>query len=321
MKENNLEFNLISTMRIGWQWRKYIIGFALVVGILTAVYCLILKNQYTSYANFYPANSVIGSRDNMFRPDHQDAIDMFGLENEVDRFYNIGNSSPMLTHLITKYKIAEHYKIDIKNNPKNIEKLYKIFDKNYQVSKGAYGNLELTMTDEDKDLAAQIANDALIKLQDDYRAFYVKSSVGLAEALGVRMKSIDSTIATLTDSLVGLRTKYNIYSVISPSRIGDQNYMNTNARGFEDVQTVEELKDRMVMDKAKYASIQNEFLTIQHKSIPFIHVVQYPEASGQKAGPFRTLMVLGALVGATLLGLLASVLLTHFTEWKNKIAA
>jgi hypothetical protein len=317
MEQSNIKFDLIEIIKIGIKWKKQILLLAIIISIIVSIYALILKNQYTSYSTFYPSNAVIGSRDNLFRVEHQDAIDQFGLENEVDRLYIIGNSSPLLSGLITKHKLDEHYEIDIKNDKKGPEKLFKKFAENYNVKKGAFGNLELTMTDNNTSLAAAVANDALIAIQDQFRSYYVKSAQGISEAMGVRMIYQDSMISKLTDSLVTMREKYNIYEILSPSRKSEISTNSKNARGIEEIQSVEEMKDRYVMDKAKYESIRNEFLTIQHKSIPYIQVIQYPEPSGKKEGPFRTLMVLGAFVGSVFLGLFAAVLITYFTKLKS----
>jgi uncharacterized protein involved in exopolysaccharide biosynthesis len=319
METSQINFSLKELMSIGLKWKKQIIVFAVLVSVITAVYAYSLKNQFTSYANFYPSNGIIASRDNMFRTEFQDAIDQFGLENESDRLYSVGNSSPLISELISKYKMDEHYDIDIKNDPKGNLKLYKKFDKNFQVSKGAFGNLELTFTDWDTKLAAAVANDALISLQDKIRAYYVNSAKGIAEALDVKMKFQDSVIHILTDSLVTMRDKFGIYEIISPSRKGDVHTQSRNARGIEELQTVEELKDKYVIDKARYESIRNEFTTIQHKSIPFIQVVQYPEQSGKKEGPFRTLMVLGALAGSLFLGLFLAILVENSASFSSLI--
>jgi hypothetical protein len=312
MEQPTINFSLIQVVKTGLKWKKQILLFAFLVSAITAVYALLLKNKFTSYANFYPSNGIIASRDNMFRTEFQDAIDQFGLENETDRLYSIGNSSPLISELITKHNMAEHYDIDIKNDPKGMLKLFKKFDKNYQVSKGAFGNLELTFTDWDTKLAAAVANDALISLQDRIRSYYVNSAKGIADALDVKMNYQDTIISKLTDSLVVMRDKYSIYEIIAPSRKGEVRTASRNARGIEEVQTVEEMKDKYVIDKARYESIKNEFTTIQHKSIPFIQVIQYPEPSGRKDGPFRTLMVLGSFAASIFVGLLIAVLIENF---------
>ncbi len=318
MNNNSLiQFNLIEVIKIANKWKLKILAFAVAVAAITAVYAWLQKNNYESYANFYPANGIIGSRDNLFRTEFQDAIDQFGLENESDRIIAIGMSPTLMSGLITKFNLDKHYGIDLKNDPKASLKLFKKFAKNYRLSKGALGNIELVVIDVDMTLAADIAQAALVAIQDQFRSYYVKSGEGIAEAIKVRMQIMDTTIATLTDSLVNMREKYGIYEIISPSRKGDVHVNSTNARGIEEVQTVEEFKDKLVMDKAKYESLRNEFLTVQHKSIPFIHVIQYPSPSGKKVWPFRTLMVVGAGAVAVFVGLLLAVVITYYSKLKH----
>ena len=79
------------------------------------------------------------------------------------------------------------------------------------------------------------------------------------------------------------------------------------AQGLEIVQNVEEVKDRLTMDKAKYMSLSNEFKTASFDGFPMIHVTQWSTPGGPKAGPMRTLGVLAAFVGAFIFSLLLSI--------------
>ena len=79
------------------------------------------------------------------------------------------------------------------------------------------------------------------------------------------------------------------------------------AKGLEIVQNVEEVKDRLTMDKAKYMSLSNEFKTASFDGFPMIHVTQWSTPGGPKAGPMRTLGVLAAFVGAFIFSLLLSI--------------
>jgi uncharacterized protein involved in exopolysaccharide biosynthesis len=314
---NKIRFDLIEIINIGLKWKKAIIGFALLISVLVAIYMLFQKNVYNSSAVFYPASSVIASRDNIFRTEIQDAIDMIGQENEVDRIMAIGNSAPVLSDLITKFEMAKHYKIDVKKDPKGYEKVYKRFSKAFNVRKGAYNNLELNMKDHDDVLASKIANDALLAIQENIRSYYAKSSTGVAEALEIQMKMQDSVIQVLTENLIVVREKYGIYNILSPSRKVDGNVSISNARGLEEVQNLEELKDKYVMDRAKYESIRNEFKTSKIKTIPFLHVIQYPTSAGPKVGPYRTLNVIGAGAFAAFLALIVAVIIEYFESLKH----
>jgi uncharacterized protein involved in exopolysaccharide biosynthesis len=318
---NELNFNLISIIKIAIKWWKKILLFAILVALITAIYAFMQKNTYKSFGNFYANNGLISSRDNLFRTEFQDAIDQFGLENETDHLYSVANCAPVLSHLIEKYNMAAHYKIDIVNDPKGKEKVYKKFAKNYKVNKGAYGNLEITVTDENSDTASAIANEALIEMQDQFGSYYRNSAQGVMQALQTQMKMQDSVIASLTDTLVKMREQFGIYDIISPSRKGNANTSSHNARGIETIQNIEEIKDKYVVDRARYESIKNEFATANNKCFPYLQVIQYPTPSGQKAGPFRTLMVIGAFAFALFLGVLCVVLIEFYTDIKNKVLA
>jgi uncharacterized protein involved in exopolysaccharide biosynthesis len=316
---NEPTFNLISIIQIALKWWKKILTFAIIIAAIVAVYAFFQKNTYKSYGNFYPANGLISGRDNLFRTDLQDAIDQFGLENEVDHMYTIANSAPVLSHLIEKYNMAKHYKIDVDADPKGKEKVYKRFDKCFDVTKGANGNMEITVTDENSDTASAIANEALIELQDKFGSYYRSSSAGVAQAMLVQIKMQDSAIGVYTDSLVKLREQYGVYEILSPSRKGNTTTTSRNARGIETVQNIEEIKDKYVIERARYDAIRNEFNTAASKSIPYIQVIQYPTPSGQKAGPFRTIMVFGSFVFAAFLGLLCVVIIEFYGGIKNKV--
>jgi LPS O-antigen subunit length determinant protein (WzzB/FepE family) len=320
MQQEQLTFNLYDVVRIALKYKKHIAIFTIIAALGTAAYAMVLKNQYRSYANFYPSNAMIASRDHLFRMENQDALDQFGFEHEQDRMITIGNCSPLMQDLVNKYNLYKHYGYDTLNDPLAKQKTFKLFNKRYEVSKGSYGNVELYVIDEDKELASQIANDALTAIQDQFREFYINSHRGIAQALEVQMHKQDSVITYLTDTLIKVRKKYSVYDVLSPSRKAATNVRSTSAEGIEYVQNLEEIKDKYVIDRARYESICNEFKTVDHKSIPFLQVVQYPTPSGQKDSPFRTLMVLGAAAAALVLGILLAFIAEYFQTVKHKFA-
>jgi hypothetical protein len=319
MTDTPIKFDLIELIKVGLRWKKFILGFAIIASLGMAIYALNLKNIYRSYTVFFPSNALIGSRDNLFRTEIQDAIDQVGLENEVDRAVVVANSAPIISGLIDKFRMDTIYKIDIKRDSKGKQKLYKKFAKNYNVTRGPYGQIEMTFSDNNGQLCADILNEAIISIQDKYRYFYTNSSQGISDALVAQAVKIDSTIAKFTDSLVVIREKYGIYDIISPGRKADIHVQSKSARGIEEVQNVEELKDQFVRDRAKFASLNLEHLTVLHKSIPYLQVVQYPQAGGQKVKPFRTIMVLSTFAIAIFLGLLIAFCAEYFPYLISKL--
>lgn len=303
MKENTHRLDLIDFIRFGWKRKKVIIGFAIVAAIIAAVFMMFKKNTYRAYGSFFPASSVIAGRVNMFREFNQEWVDLFGEENEADRVYVIGNTSSVISELIEEYKIYEHYGFDKENDKDAMRKTFKRFVKNYSFSRTGFKSIEVNFTDEDKELGAKVVNSAMNFAEKKLKAIYINGHSQLAIAIEKRSDSIQQEINVLTDSLVTMRTENGIYDLISPGRKNILNgKMNGSgeryARALENIQVIEEIKDRLVIERGKYAALSNEFKALVHYDIPMIHVVQWASPSGQKAGPYRTLTVLGVGLGA-----------------------
>lgn len=301
MKENTEKLDLIDFIRFGWKRKKIILAIAFVAALVAAVVMFFTKNRYRAYGSFFPASTAISGRVNLFREFNQEWVDIFGAENESDRIYVIGNTPTVISKLIEENKMYDHYGIDVKNDPKGMLKTYKKFAKNYSYSRSGFKHIEVSFSDVDPELGAKIVNDAMNFSENELKKIYINGHTQMAIAIEKRVDSIGLIIDKLTDTLVNLRTASGIYDIISPGRknliAGKMNGRGaTYARALEEIQEVEEVKDRMVIEKGKYVALSNEFRALVHYNIPMIHVVQWATPGGQKAGPFRILTVL--LVGA-----------------------
>jgi len=323
MENNHLNFNLFDIVRTALKWKLYIIGLACAAALIAAIYFFIQKNEYKAYGSFFPSSAVMSGRINLFRENQQEWIDFFGGENEVDRAYVIGNSADVISYLIDTFDFAKHYDIDVKNDPNGSKKVYKRFAKNFSLSRSGYKHLEVGFTDEDDKLAYLVVNEAMNRTDFLLRKLYERVNGQLAAAIDNRTDSISTQLAMYTDSLINMRVRYGIYDIVSPGR---SNLMLGNAKGsgvgyatgLEEVQNIEEIKDKLAMSRAKYMSISNEFKTATYKGFPMIHVVQWATPNGPKAGPYRILGVATAFIIALVFGLLLSILIELFASNKHK---
>jgi hypothetical protein len=322
MSNKSLQLDLVDFVRFGWKRRKIIIGIALLAAVIAAVVMLFKKNTYQAYGSFFPASAVISGRVNMFREMNQEWIDIIGSEDEIDRLYVIGNGVNVVGALVEEFKMYDHYGFDTTDKNAMV-KTFKKFTKNYNLSRSGFKHVEVSFTDEDPKLAAEIVNAAMNFTEKEIKKIYMNGHSQLAKALDKRSDSIQAEIELLTDTIVSMRTQYNIYDIISPGRKGLINgKMNGSgerfARGMEELQVVEELKDRLVVEKGKYAVLSNEFKTSLDYGIPFIHVAQWAAPSSQKAGPYRTFTVLGVFIGGILFSWLLVVLYEFFIRNKER---
>lgn len=326
MSEKPYSLTFIDFIRFGIKRRKIILYIALVAAIITAIIMLFKKNTYQAYGAFFPSANVISGRVNLFRDINQEWVDVFGEENEADRAYVIGNTSAVIAALVNQFKMYDHYAIDVKNDPQGMQKVFKKFVKNYSFSRSGFKHLEVTFKDTDDSLAAEIVNAAMNETDKVLKGIYTNGYSQIAKALEARTDSLDNQIAVLTDTLVKLRTTYGIYDLISPGR---RNLINGKlngsgegfARGLENLQVVEEVKDKLVVEKGRYVAIANEFRTSANYEIPMIHVVQWASRGAKKAGPYRTLTVIGVFFGAMLFSWLLLVLYEYLLKNKEIFTA
>lgn len=324
MQQSPLRFDLFDVTRIFLQWKKYILGFALLTSIVAALILFTMKNYYRGYGAFYPASSVISGRINLFRETQQDWIDYFGEENEVDRAFVISGSSKVIAHLIDSFKMDQHYEIDVKADKMGYQKVVKKFLKNYKVNRTGYNHIEVTFTDPNSEFAAAIVNEAMLSIEKELREIFININRQLSIALDIRRDSLENELTIATDSLVKLRVAYNIYDIVAPSRHvlqgGGKGSGLTYAEGLEKIQNLEEMKDRLAVDKAKYLSLSNEFKTSMFPGFPMIHVVQWAAPFGPKAGPFRILTVLAVAALSIIFGLVVACVIDIFQSNKSRYA-
>lgn len=323
MEQKEFQFDLFDIIRIGLKWKKKILIFSLAVAVITAVFFLFQKNYYNAYGSFFTGSAVMSGRVNLFRESPQEWVDYFGGENEVDRAYVVGNSAQVISYLIEKFKIRDHYKID-STDKEAMKKTYKKFSKNFTINRSGFKHIEINFSDEDQNLCHQVVNEAMNRIETQLRTIYIGINRQLALSLDIRKDSLDAALQVMTDSLASLRVKYNIYDLIAPGRKNaisftpkgsGQNY----AEGIEVIQNLEEMKDKLAMDKAKYMSLSNEFKTATFDGFPMIHVTQWASPGSPKAGPFRTLGVLASFAIAFVFGLLLSIVIEILKDNKEKL--
>lgn len=322
MPNSPLRYDLFDAIRAGSKQRLPILGFAAGCALIAAVYFFLQKNTYRAYGSFFPASAVISGRINLMRETNQDWIDYFGGENEVDRATVIAHSADVISFLIDSFKIADHYKIDVRNDKDGNQKVYKKFMKNFAVTRSGFKHIEVTFIDEDHDLAYRVVNAAILRTEEILRKLYIRINNELATAIENRADSISNHIAQHTDSLVSMRVRYGIYDLISPGRKTMLNFSPKGsgaqyAEGLEQIQSLEELKDRLVTDRARYISLANEFRTATYDGFPMVHVTQWATPFGPKAGPFRILGVLTVFGITALFGLLLSLIADIYGKQKG----
>ena len=162
MKESNsaYDFSLVEVLRFALKWKWHILSLTTLAGIAGAVFSgpTFITPKFASTVVFYPStiNSISGVvlSDNQFKD--KDALE-FGEEEEAEYALQILNSAPLMTKVIERFDLMNHYDID-PNGSFPYTKLEKEIKSNISFRRTELLSIEIQVLDKDPQLAAEIAN-------------------------------------------------------------------------------------------------------------------------------------------------------------------
>jgi hypothetical protein len=222
---------------------------------------LLFPQKYKAKSEVLIANPLIADRNYIFRSTEPRYIDFFANEDDIDHVMSIAFSHNVMDSVVKNMKLFEAYKLD-DTDKKDKEKMEKIWENNYDVKRTEYKNMEISFQDYNAQRAAAVVNDAVNTIERSYRGYYNLIKEQINNSLKTRIKENDSTINSLTDSIVHLQ--------LSMTNGQSGNTFKTNSL----IHTIEAIKEQCIVDQAKYVGLVNEFATgTNSKEMDFIHVI------------------------------------------------
>ena len=312
-------FDLIDIIRTIQKKKGFIVVMTVVAILLGGIFLAIKHTKYKADARFFVNNPLYGDRSTLFRSQDTRYVDYFGGDDDVDKIMAFANSDTVKDRIIRNCQFQDVYKQDI-NDPKGHASLMAIFNKNFNIKRTEYKDVEVSYIAYDAVTAANVANMSVKVLEETYRHYYTAMKMNIYTSINDKVTQLDSAINTLTDSLGNMREKYGIYAIISPARHdvvsgelkgGGKGY----GRALEQVQNVESIKDQLVTDRAHYISALNEFSATTNSSMEFVKVITraLPPTAPTGASVGMVLIV------AALLGLFFSTLYVLMMAYFHKL--
>ncbi len=292
-------FDLIDIIRNVQKKIGVILSVTVVAALLGVVVNNIKPKKYKGVTKFLVNNPLYGDRNTLFRSYETRYVDYFGGDDDLDKVTSLATSDTVVDRVIRNCQFQEVYKMDI-NDPKGHAALMGIFKKNFSLKRSEFKDIEISYVAYDPVVAANVSNMTVKVIEETYRHFYTAAKDGMMKSIKDQMTHVDSAIASLTDSLAGMRDRYGIYNIISPAR---QNTISGDIHGggkgfgraIEEIQNVEASKDQMVTDRAHYVSLLNEFAAAESDAIQYIKVITraLPPTGPTGPGWMLTLLVAG----------------------------
>ena len=153
--------DIIDLIKNWWkQMFAVVILSLLAIGIIT----FLKPRQYLSVATAVPASSFAADKSKIFNENIQALYSTLGTPDDLDMIVGTANLDTVYLAVTDEYNLFDHYKISEKGTAART-KAALLLRHNARVMKSEYGELKVKVWDTDKDLAPQLANAIMDRLQ------------------------------------------------------------------------------------------------------------------------------------------------------------
>ena len=262
--------NLLDIIKVLFQWKKPILYLCLGVGVLSALVSLLLPNYYQSTSIFYAASMDQAKPGQIFGTSNSDT-NFYGNDRDNDRLLTIAESNEVADYIIQKFDLYKHYDIDT-TNEKAPFKVKEKFFKYYKVMKTKRDAIELSMEDTDKEQAAEIVNEARMKIDELYIKVVRGQLEKLKQSLTKNIEEKESKIVQLNDTLMYYRNTYGVYTTGTQGEIFAEQILTTDSKLSREQARLNALeknpsisRDTIALMRATAQGYKNELKNLQEK--------------------------------------------------------
>ncbi len=254
-----------------WKQMMAITGLSLlIVGII-----IFLKpNQYLSIATAVPASLYSTDKSKIFNENIEALYSELGNPDDLDMIIGTAKLDTVYLAVTDQFNLFDHYKIPVKDETARY-KAAKLLIRNTKVMKSEYGELKVKLWDTDKNLAPQLANAILDKLQ----------------AIHQDLQSINNKASLNGLQKASAKIKFQLDSIQNISKSNDE--MNA-------------AMSKGLMDQLRqYEKLINEYQLVIDSKAPVLMIVEKARASSRPDRPRRLQIMIAAGVLSLLFSLLA----------------
>lgn len=209
------EDNLIGVLRTLFRYMRFIAVVCVLVGLGSIVISLLLPVYYKSSTVFLSASPELLTERGLFGTTTRDP-QPFGDNNDNDRLLTIAESDELKAYLIDSFNLYAHYDMD-STSAKAAYYIREQLQGVYEVQKTKRDAIQLSIEDEDPEMAAAMSNAARNKIDDINLQLAKAMQQKQIETFRRNITEKDKSVATLSDSLQAARSRYGIYNTESQS--------------------------------------------------------------------------------------------------------
>lgn len=188
---------------IGKHWKTMLL-LTFAATILALVVCLLSPKQYLGVVTALPANSTLADKARIFNQNIEALYTEFGTPDELDRFEGTSKLDTIYLTAAKDFNLISHYNINSATGDA-LEKAALALRKNTDVKRTGYGELKIKVWDKDNNMAANLANALMQKINDIHRQLQTENNrtvlQKLKEEYGQEQATSNAGHAIITDSV------------------------------------------------------------------------------------------------------------------------
>ncbi len=221
-------YNLIDVVKVLFHWRRPIIYTCFAVAIGTAVISLFLPNYYEAETTFLAASPDQSQPELFFNKGGLRTF-IYGNDDDMDRLLTLAQSHELVDHLVKKFDLYVHYKIDT-TNKKAPYRVKKKFFKYYDIKKTDKDALVLSFEDKDPEFAAVVCNEARRKINETAQKLLKNRQQTAIKALEKNLTNKRDQLRILSDTLQRIRREYGIFNPLAQTESLSEKYDLLNSK-------------------------------------------------------------------------------------------
>jgi uncharacterized protein involved in exopolysaccharide biosynthesis len=264
--------NAFDLVRYVWEKKWILIAFSSIAFIASIIVSLTITPRFKSGVVLFPAASVSLSKNlvetSSISTDNRDIMS-FGEDEEAERMLQILHSNQIKDHVVKKFDLMTHYKID-PMKPFPFTKLDSKYKSNIKFRRTEFMSIEIEVLDADPQVAADIANEIAIYVDS---AIYNMQRERAIEAFNIVNKeyiSAQNEIDQISDSLQKIR-QLGVNDYESQASSLNTAYANALAQG----------------NKTAAGSILNRMNTLSKFGGTYIELSQKLESEIERLGQLK----------------------------------
>jgi hypothetical protein len=321
MENQSYSFNFINLLKFLLKWYKHLLIITLIAGILTFIVCkFIITPEYQSSVTFYPStnNSISNALLPGITGKERDVL-AFGAEEEAEQLLQLLKSEKLKWDIIGRFDLMNHYHF----NPgqKNVyTKLSQAFDANVSYRRTEYASLEIAVTDEDPQMAADMANGIANRLDTVKMNIQREWAVKALKIVEEQYENKKKQIQIIQDSLKALAT-LGVYNFEEQSKGASEKGASVDPKMVEALQKYGSIQfsfqERLKLESEALGELQTKYEKVKidaEQFLPCKFVVNSAGKSEEKVYPRTVITTLAIMFTTFFMCLLFLVALDYFKK-------